>query len=317
MLYYDRRLTEGLLSLLSDGASLSWLVAHSRSDPQTRIEFRRADGERRLGSIQLYRGRTSPVEVLGLAKGQVKLKAHRTYKALGPGLFGPVLDPKELRTAVIPYLKRVADAAPDAFTGGEGAVHNALMRRYGLLHTDRDPVLLVDSEVRVGFRQDSRHGTGTEHRAAHQRQMERDLGLPAGQNHTKLDALGILASGELALIEVKDANGDIGEAARQLAAHLYTFGTLLHQGEHSLVEAVDGLVSQKASCGLIPSSPLLPWLTPTQLVAVIAAPDVPGDWALRWRAAIGKTLAHVPRVLYRVELWRLHASGDIAERQSL
>lgn len=71
MLYYDRRLTEELLSLLFNGGPLSWLVAHSRADPQTRIEFRRADGERRLGSIQLYRGRTNPVEVLGLAKGQV------------------------------------------------------------------------------------------------------------------------------------------------------------------------------------------------------------------------------------------------------
>lgn len=316
MLYYDRRLTEELLSLLFNGGPLSWLVAHSRADPQTRIEFRRADGERRLGSIQLYRGRTNPVEVLGLAKGQVKLKAHRTYKTLAPGLFGPALDPHDLRASVIPYLKRVADAAPDAFTGGEGAIQNKLMRRYGLLHTDRDPVLLVDSEVRVGFRQDSRHRTGTEHRVAHQRQLECDLGIPANQTHTKFDALGILASGEPALVEIKDASGDIGEAARQLAAHLFTFGTLLRQTEYSLVDALDGLVGQKAACGLIPSSPRLPRLSATKLVAVIAAPDVPGDWALRWRAAIGKTLSNIPGAPYRVELWRLMKSGDIAEIQN-
>ena len=317
MLYYDRRLAAELLSLLSDGAPLSWLVAHSRADAQTRLEFRRAEGERRYGAIQLYRGRTSPVEVLGLAKGQVKLKAHRTYQSLMPGLFGPALDLNDLQAALVPYLKRVADIAPDAFTGGEGAVHNALMRRYSLLHTDRDPVLLVDSEVRVGFRQDSRHRTGTEHRVAHQRQMEHELGIPASQSHTKLDAVGVSASGELALVEVKDASGDISEAARQLAAHLYTFSALLRQPESTLVEAVEGLLTQKVACGLIPSSAPLSRIAPAKLVAVIAAPDVSGDWVHRWRTAIGNTLTRVPGVPYRVELWRLHASGDIADRQCL
>lgn len=317
MLYYDRRIEAGLLSLLTEGAPLSWLVAHTRADTQTRLEFRRADGERRRGSIQLYRGRTSPLEVIGLANGQVKLKAHSTYRALAPRLFGSPRMPGGLEDSLVPYLKHVQGTTPDAFTDGEGRVHNELMRRYSLLYTNGDPVLLLDSEVCVGFRKDPHHRTGSTHRLAHQLQMERDLCLPAGQRHTKLDALGLLPSGELALVEVKNANGNIAEAAQQLAAHLYMFSALLRQGEPSLVAAVDGLVSQKVTSGLIPSSPLLPRLTPTQLVAVIAAPDAREDWCLHWRAAIGKTLSRVPAIPYRVELWRLQPSGNIAERQSL
>jgi len=317
MLYYDRQLPLELATLLLPGQPLAWLVEYVRADSRLRIEFRRADQKRRWGSIQIYQGRTSPLEVLGQATASVKISADEDYRKHRPDLFVGALDPSHIELELRRHLALCTAAARAQFTEGEGAIHNALLRRYGLLYRDDDPLVAVDSEVRIGFRKDDRFRTGSEHRDAHLRHLKRDLGVTAERGHTKLDGLGILSSGELALVEVKDEHGDIGTAARQLAAHLYTFGVLLKQSGDA-AEAINGLVAQKVRCGLIPTTKPLPRLTHSELVAAIAAPEPPSsDWVQRWRAGIGHHLKMVPGVSFRVELWRLSTSGEIAESQHL
>ena len=94
MLYYDRQLPPKLASLLLSGQPLSWLVELVRAEPSLRMEFRRADSERRWGSIQIYQGRTSPLELLGQATSLVKLAADPVYRKQSPKLFTGPLDPR-------------------------------------------------------------------------------------------------------------------------------------------------------------------------------------------------------------------------------
>lgn len=317
MLYYDRHLPPKLADLLQPGRPLAWLVEYVRADDRLRMEFRRADQTRRWGGIQIYQGRTSPLEVLGQPTATVKLAADREYRKHSPGLFVGPVDPARVESELRRHLALCTAAARAQFAGGEGAIHNALLRRYGLFYRDGDPMVAVDSEVRVGFRKDDSYRNGTEHREAHQRNLKRALGATAEQGHTKLDALGVLTSGELALIEVKDEGGDIGEAARQLASHLFTFGVLLGQASE-VAASINKLVEQKTHCGLIPSGTPLPRMTRRELVAVIAAPEPPStDWVHRWRSSIGDHLKAMPGAPFRVELWRLSCSGEIAEQRCL
>lgn len=85
-MYYDRRLPTDLLSLLAEGSPLSWMVGHVRSDwgqdNLAHLQFRRANGNRAKGGIQLYLGRTSPLEVVGKTTGHVELAADPFYRGI-------------------------------------------------------------------------------------------------------------------------------------------------------------------------------------------------------------------------------------------
>jgi len=187
------------------------------------------------------------------------------------------------------------------------------MRRYGMFYRAGDPLLAVDSEVRIGFRKDERYSSGGKHQEVHKRDLEKALGLSGQRGHTKLDVLGILPSGELALIEVKDEGGDIREAARQLAAHLYTFGMLWRQDGDKLAEAVNSLAAQKIQCGLIPAAGSTPLATRKEMIAVIAAPDGRLNWKRIWEAQVVDAIKHVPDLLFKVRFWLLSSSGDVVE----
>ncbi len=90
-MYYDRQIDEALARTIGPGGKLYWLTDHVRSgdgaDRRAHIQFRRNRRDRRLGSIQLYWGRTSPLEFKLRAGSQIRLNADPTYKAESPHLF--------------------------------------------------------------------------------------------------------------------------------------------------------------------------------------------------------------------------------------
>lgn len=321
MLYYDRRLPAKLTALLQPDGPLRWLVECARSDEQMRIEFRRDRGNRSQGSIQVYYGRTSPFQVVGRARRPAVLEADETYRRLSSSLFGPSVVLAAAEADLRRHLVACLTASPSALVDGEGKVHNALLRRYGMFFREGHPLLAVDSEIQIGFDKDGVYRTGSAHREAHERALKAALSIGNKRDHKKLDVLGILSGGELALIEVKDQRGNIREAACQLAMHLYTFETLRRQAGYDLAAVIHGMVEQKIDCGLLPSeAAAVRLLRPEHLemAAVIAAPDDRSDWVNKWKGQMGNVLKGLPTDRYSVRFWRLSPDdGSIADEHKL
>lgn len=317
MLYYDRRLPPDLLALLLPGGPLAWLVEYVRSHDNSRIEFRANRGGPGESCFQLYSGRGSLAKICWRAGGRVAVAADEAYQGLAPGAFGAARAPADLESVLRPYLAECAESMDPAFAKGEGAIQNDLMRRYGLFYGTGSLILAVDSEVRVGFDRDETYVNGTEHGLAFTRELQEQLGDPSQGGHNKLDTLGILPSGELALIEIKDQDGDIRKAARQLAANLYTLHALREQDPDGFKTAVHGLVDQKIACGLIPDTLPIPRLSKPEMVAVIAAPDRSSDWKRAWERQVGNVLKNVPGVNYGVRFWLLSPQGEVVDEHRL
>lgn len=316
MQYYDRQIHPDLLALAKPGSPLAWLVEWVLAEPTARIDFRRQDNGARDGALKLYLGRTSPLELIWTRQGQIKLTAHDKYKAVSPGIFASHT-PAELQAlqgALRAHLEACKVRAGVSFTEGEAVAHNGLMRRYGLRYEVGDPLLAVDSEAVIGFRSDPARGlaSGSAARAAHQAAARVAVGLPKGQQQPKkLDTIGVLPNGDIALVEVKDKGGDLVRAAWQVAVHAYNFSTLMAQEDRGLVEVIEGMIAQKVALGLIP--PVKHPRVAPKLIPIIAAPDDDPAWASRWVAGLeGIT----PPYLEGLRLWRLSKDGVIEAEQA-
>ncbi len=309
---YDRRISESLVQLLAPGQALSWMVTIVRSpeQPLAHVQFRRATGVRPRGGIQLYLGRTSPLEVRGYRGDRVELQADDLYRQLAPELFGRRLDITELAamsSALESHVHTAGRTTHRSFLDGEAISHAGMMRRYGPAHHAGDPLLAVDSEVRVGF------GSMAE-RNAFENDLRARLGLTDQTNlPKKLDTLGILTDGSIGLVEVKEERGNVTRAAVQAAAHVHTFGQLIRQDGYDLVDVLTGMAMQKESVGLLPAQPTI---SPhPQLVPIIAAPDERTDWFDRWRRDTEAFRTAQPDLLHGVRFWRLSKTGDVLDER--
>lgn len=315
-MYYDRHLEQEVLDLILPRGPLHWLVDFVKSDERSRLDFRRALGDRRRGTIQLYFGRTSPLEVRVVSPGEVELTADQQYR--DPELFGrhAVANLTAIRTNLWDHLAAVHLKTRDAFTKGEAVSHNGLMRRYGLYFRPEDPLLAIDSEVRVGFK---KHGpsdaaTGTEHRDAYQASARGAIDLASAEIPMKLDTLGVLPTGDLALVEVKDKDGDIRRALEQAAFHVHSFTELCAQAD--LVKVVRLMIGQKIEAGLLPPEAAGRLSDKPRLIPVVAAPDDDHEnFAAKWLAdsATKRFVATTPQ-LRDLRLWHLSKTGEIIGR---
>lgn len=99
-MYYDRRIPDDMVDLLLPDGALGWLFPWLRTDAArtagAHVQTRRNRHGRKRGGIQLYVGRTSPLEVRGRPKGRVRLHADRLYTAMAPDLFDRDVDVGEL-----------------------------------------------------------------------------------------------------------------------------------------------------------------------------------------------------------------------------
>ena len=150
-MYYDRCIDEALADAVRPGGTLSWLMDHVRSDEgrmrHAHLQFRRDRGDRRHGSVQLYWGRTSPLEFRLRRGGRVRLNADRVYREVNKGAFSeaiPIEGLGVLESELRAYLREVAGLLANgplrrrAFVTREAACHAGLLRRYG--HGWRTPV---------------------------------------------------------------------------------------------------------------------------------------------------------------------------------
>jgi hypothetical protein len=311
-MYYDRRIPTKLLSLIAHGGPLAWLVEYARSDEGRagglHIQLRRDERNRKHGCIHVYLGRTSPLQIEGRHDDDVQLAADATYQDLCPELFG--------RMSVSELGARAADleahlelcrdeVAPSGFLEGEGAVHAGLMRRYGLDWSGDDPLLAVDSEARIGF------GSRAEASAFYDANR-RSLELPDRERMPmKLDTVGLLDDGRVALVELKDEGGDLERALVQIAAQTLAFRQLTAQPDYDLAEVLVGLATQKSEVGLIRRA--APQARADELVPVVAAPGDGGDWVVEWRQALSRVTRPVADVLVELRLFRLSTAGEILE----
>lgn len=315
MMYYDRRIDASLLSLIAADGPLHWLVEFVRDDKVARLDFRKALGDRSHGSIQLYMGRTSPLDVRWRAGEKVKLVADAKYVKLTPDLFRTVRveDLAELEPQIRKHLKACRHHAASHLIEGEAVVHAGMMRRYGLLADPRPTVLAVDSEAVIGFAADDSYKLGSAHKAAYTKNLKGDLfpqmevTLPR-----KLDVVGVLPCGDVALIEVKDAAGDLLRGVHQAAVHVHRFRALAKQPGSDVAQILNGLIKQKTSVGLIPNSVQLRVRSRPRFVPIIAAPDNQPSW---WRSWLEKTRQFIDstHTLTHIRFWRLSDTGEIEE----
>lgn len=311
-MYYDRRVPQGLLDLLRPGGPLGWVLPWLRSPEAeaagAHLQTRSDRQDRKHGGLQLYLGRTSPLELRPDARGRLRLQADPFYRALSPDLFGrawtvDTLDDQALHA----HVRSAAQQAPRSFLEGEAVVQAGLMRRYGPLAATRPPLLALDSEVVIGF-----------FSSQDQRQFNADLrgvlGLPVREAlPRKLDLLALDEAGSLLLVEVKaDATG-LARAAWQAAAHVARFQALLAAQPDWYPAVPAGLASQRAQTGLLGQATPPPLPSPPELVPVIAAPSADPHWQRAWKAEIAPVLAAAGPWLSALRLWRLSGSGELLE----
>jgi hypothetical protein len=309
-MYYDRTLPRKLRELARSGGPLEWLVRWVQAEPATRLAFRRNRGSaRKHGALQVYVGRTSPLELQWRKGGGIKLSAHAKYRKVSPSLFSnksPVSSLAALEPHLQQHLQDCRASMPEAFTKGEAVVHNRMMRRYSLQHENLDPVVAVDCEVRIGFgsKAEQEAYIGTARRDSGRSRPRSPLG--------KLDAIGVLRDGDVALIEVKKEEGSLVTAARQVENHVYNFTRLLAEG-HDLPGMLDLMVAQKTSLGLASEGAPRASSTPC-LVPIIAAPDNRADWAAHWSSRV-QPVIDASQYLGGVRFWRLSDDGEVLEEQ--
>lgn len=309
--YYDRSLPEPLFRHVRPGGGLDWLPGWLRSPKATerraRVEFRRNLDDHKHGALMVYMGRTRTLVVIGSAGGEVEVDAADAYKYQRPGIFGrrAASAVRGLKAELQSFLNdcRVGDD----FLEGEGAVQGAFARRYTICHVVGEP-LIVDTEVRLGFA--TAGGlTGTAHRnALHDRlRSEHPTFVGTKSTPTKLDAAAILPSGDLGVIELKKEKGDVAEAVRQVAAHVFAFPIL----GATVIGGVHKLVAQKVESGFLPGGRAV--LRAHQPIPIVAAPDSDPQWVARWRLETEHLRKDLAPLLGDLRFWRLSDSGDIAE----
>lgn len=313
-MYYDRRIPDSLLALLAPGGPLRWLVDLVRSPwgetAGAHIQFRKAAGERSAGAIQVYVGRTSPLEFRGRAGGRLRLAADAFYRRLSPGLFGGdllVTSLPAVRDRLEAHLRDSAVQTHRSFVDGEAVVHAGMMRRYGVRGRAEDRFVAIDSEAQVGFPSEGAR------RACERLLWERFGPWGPGVIPRKLDVVGLVDRRQVALVEVKADAAGIPRAAVQVAAHVWRFGELDRHAPAWAREGLQGLAHAKASVGLLGDCEL-PATGPTgDLVPVIAAPDSAVAWPERWRDSLAAIRAAHPGLLGALRLWRLSEGGEILD----
>lgn len=315
MMYYDRRIDASLLAQIAADGPLHWLIDFVRDDKVARLDFRKALGPQNHGSIQLYMGRTSALELQWRLGNKVKLVANAKYAKLTPDLFrtARVEELAELETTIRKHLKACRDQAASHLIEGEAEVHAGMMRRYGLLADPQLAVLAVDSEAVIGFAKDDSYNTGTAHKAAYNTSLKGDL-FPrrSVRMPRKLDVVGVLPDGHVALIEVKGAAGDLLRAAHQAAVHMHRFTALAQQSGNDVAQILNGLIEQKISVGLIPNTIELRVQSRPNFVPIIAAPDDQASWEEAWLKKTNDFIKSTP-TLKHVRFWRLSSTGEIKE----
>lgn len=317
MIYFDRRLPGSLLDVLKKDGPAGWLVPLVRSgiDAGVRphIQFRCNQGGRSYGGIQVYFGRTSPLEILGISKNRIGFRCDKGYVALSRELFELNVRPDELLTlrprieAHLQASRQRVIQTSSPFVRGEAICHAGMLRRYGQDFVAGDPFVAVDSEVRAGFDSASEQHTFEE-------QERSALGFRSGDFPRKLDAAVVLASGELGVVELKAKGEGLRRAALQAAVHVGVFRELQSQrGSPYLVQVINAMLEQKACVGLLGHGRFPRLGDDVKIVPIVAVPEQRKGWADLWRKELASVLQATGSRLAGLRLWQLSQDGILAK----
>jgi len=296
---------------------LAWLVEDVRGEWGAswgaHLQTRAADNS--ADRLQLYVGRESPLYV-EVAKGGFRVD-------VGDGKNRPERPPffKQAMSAGLlgshgPAIKAWLDEAmaklnPSFNDMPEPRAQVGMARRYGLNYQAGDPLLVLDTEAVVGFR-GGRDQKGSQERDALKRNLEKKgIGW-----HKKLDVVGVLPSGRLALVEVKGAPKDLLKAVDQVLCYQALFERVRSSRGLSGRE-LGSWMSQKRKAGLLPRA-RTPLPSDEPPVPVLAAPDAEADgWEARWKAIIAPAMTKHAAALKDLRLLRLGPDGEILDQARL
>lgn len=317
-LYYDRTLPPEVIDAFRDGGSLAWLSKRLYEvpglGPLAHIEFRKDRRAERHGSVTLYLGRTTPLRFRYRGNGLYDLDAHAKYKKLSSMVFRGTMneaDFDEIKGHFEKHMTKVAAAFGNdlsaAFIEKEGAIHGALMSRYGHRHKEGDPFTGIDTEVVFEFPSPSTK----EHFEA---KMASIVKLPEGvEMPRELDVLGILANGDIGIVEIqeKDKEGklDLAGAVGQVAAHVYRFREHARLRSSKPVEVLTQLRAQKVAAGFLPAHVEKITARDT-FVPVVAAPDAREDWKDIWLRETETVRRENAELLTGLRFWHLAGEGE-------
>ena len=316
MMYYDRSLPKdsALLEALVPGGALaplvSWLDSPVGQRANARIELRTNRGNHKHGALQVYIGRNAVLTIVTDQKNYLSFGCHahlqtdpfRNLPETTPITNAPCAD-------IIGHLEILA---PQAKADDEGAVHAGFMRHYGDGYNAKKPIVAVDSEVQIGFESDGNR-SGTEIRNTLEATLKQRYQIK-GSVPRKLDVLGLDAHGQIHVVELKGAGGDLGQAVVQAAVHVIRFEQLLSASPIN-GSNISALIRQKQAMGVLPKD--LPSITTQTVQPVVAMPDNPDGWRARWlrqsRAARGQ-LGHDA---VGMQFWLLNPEGEIIDTHTI
>ena len=237
------------------------------------------------------------------------MTADKQYMDHTPSLFSKTIFVSELgglRATIEGHLRACAIQANGSFVTGEALSHGGMLRRYGPFSDSTSPLWAVDSESRIGY--DSRP-----ERRLREAALRSHIGL--GQRESmprKLDTLGILADGNAAVVELKDATGDLERAVTQAACRVARFRELREREGYDLRDVIMGQARQRARVGLLSDQfPAMP--AAFQLVPIVAAPVASVAWVSEWLAETTGVRARLAGSLEGLRFWRLSSDGALLE----
>ena len=322
---YDRRVSEGLLTAISDDGSLGGIIDLVRADRGLRdLQLRRVRGPESWAT--LYVGLAKVLDIRE-RNGQFRLDAHQTYRELtqfdeGWRQAQPPEDLQNCWQEVLTYIETAISAVPPAYTKGEGAVQSALCSG-------------VADEFRVVDREAALAHTNSAARGGTMDPVENALNealLAGGQGEPwwptargkaslggELDVLAVDEAGRLLAVEVRPANAvaGIAKSPAQVALYATLWSMWLNETDESTY-VLQGMLDQRARLGLGRAGPLVPPETVVPVVAI--GPGKVSKEALpRLRQvaeAVRPVLTARPSVM-PLEIWFVDELGCPVEKEIL
>ncbi len=314
--YYNRAVPKELEALLVSDGALFWLRSFLATGVGNLalgdVQLRADNTARKTGSIQIYVGSTSILEIRPRARrGANKIdrfaltvgaETYRRYWDL-PTEAVDAAELTSLRSCIESYLTRAGASVTKRWTDQESRVHAGLMRHHGLLAEAASEFVVFDREVVLGHADKAGRS-----KVANEL---RDLGFGAkGRISNELDAIAVLPGGHIGLIELKSGENFLEDAAAQVAIYLQRFERLRASGSTAL-DGLVALVRQKVRAGLLPAIPAIATLSPASAFRpVVAMPGSASGWPRSWI----RRLERHRTVLPSLQLWRVSQDGQVLAR---
>jgi hypothetical protein len=294
-MYFDRRISERLLSELESGI-FSWLPVVCRESVRLDLQLR---GDPRAGESRAtaYVGTTKVLDVYE-RQNQFRVVASKSAQGWSDvplpwstlRRFQPLELIEPYSNDLARHTAKAAAAVPNRWAGNEGLLQTFFARQMF-----RD-VVVIDREAVVGF------SSVQERKQVHAEllllfagvltRMRERWGEPnARESWTKADFLGLDTDGRLLVIEVKRGDDPrLGWTPAQVAYYAALFDLWPSESGSVAIEIIESMLVQRRRLGIIP--PQQPRVaTPVEVVPVVAVGTPISQFSLERVREMGDELA--------------------------